>query len=97
MPTEEALRAYLLCLSFPRPDEPADQSAPYYPGNVHQDARNYHESSLDIRRRLDAGRVLLLFTAPDSGLRPIEIRGAKPRTAEVNLVRVFLPGQKGPS
>ena len=89
MPSEEALRHYLLCMSFPwKIDEKQDD---WRSVSMYRSGRNAREASMDVRYRLAGGRVLLVFLNTQEGLLPISFSRYHPKTERIDLVRIQIP------
>ena len=84
--TPEELTDYLIWMSFPHLDDTGSQAWSY-----HFAQRDEREAALDVRHRLRAGRILLLCLESSESLLPVRIRGYRPDTAQVTLVRIRLP------
>ncbi len=89
MPKEEVLRHYLICMSFPweisKDKDEWGQTAMY------KRTRNAREAGMDIRYRLQKGRVLLLFLDEDKPLLPINFSKHNPKTVHIDLIRLQIP------
>jgi hypothetical protein len=89
MPSQEVLRHYLLCMSFPwKIDEKLDD---WRSVSLYRSGRNAREASMDARYRLENGRILLVFLKTQEGLLPIRFARYNPTTARIDLVRIQIP------